>query len=55
VLARLLREPLVHFLVLGGILFAIFGHGGSNAGIADRQVVVSEPDIDRLAEGFTRT
>jgi hypothetical protein len=55
VLARLLREPLVHFLVLGGVLFAIFGRGGSDAGVADRQIVVSEADIDRLAEGFSRT
>ena len=54
-LARLLREPLVHFLLLGAVLFAIFGRGGSSAGIADRQIVVSEADIDRLAEGFTRT
>ena len=28
-LARLLREPLLHFLLLGGVLFAIFGRGGS--------------------------
>jgi PPIC-type PPIASE domain len=55
VLARLLREPLVHFLVLGGVLFAIFGRGGSDAAVADRQIVVSEADINRLAEGFSRT
>jgi hypothetical protein len=55
VLARLLREPLVHFLALGGVLFAIFGHGGSDAGVADRQIVVSEADIERLAAGFSRT
>jgi parvulin-like peptidyl-prolyl isomerase len=56
VLARLLREPLLHFLLLGGVLFAIFGRGGpSDAGIADRQIVVSEADIARLADGFSRT
>ena len=54
-LARLLREPLVHFLLAGGVLFAIFGRGGSSTGIADRQIVVSEADISRLAEGFSRT
>ena len=55
-LARLLREPLVHFLLLGGVLFAIFGRGGpSDAGRADSQIVVSEADISRLAEGFSRT
>jgi hypothetical protein len=56
VLARLLREPLLHFLLLGGVLFAIFGRGGPpDGGIADRQIVVSAADISRLAEGFTRT
>ena len=54
-LARLLREPLVHFLVLGAVLFVIFGRGGSDAGVADRQIVVSEADIGRLVEGFSRT
>jgi PPIC-type PPIASE domain len=54
-LARLVREPLLHFLVLGGVLFAIFGRGGSDASVADRQIVVSEADINRLAEGFSRT
>jgi hypothetical protein len=56
VLARLLREPLLHFLLLGGVLFAIFGRGvPSDAGLADRHIIVSEADISRLAEGFSRT
>jgi hypothetical protein len=55
VLIRLLREPLLHFLLLGGLLFAIFGRGGSAAGEADRQIVVSDADIDRLAAAFSRT
>ena len=54
-LMRLLREPLLHFLLLGGVLFAIFGRGGSTAGVDDRQIVVREADIDRLAAGFSRT
>ncbi len=54
-LVRLLREPLLHFLLLGGVLFAVFGRGGSTAGVDDRQIVVSEADIDRLASGFSRT
>ena len=49
-LGRLLREPLLHFLLLGGVLFAIFGAARRhNAGVADRQIVVSAADIDRLA------
>ncbi len=54
-LARLLREPLLHFLLLGGVLFAVFGRGESTAGVDDRQIVVSEADINRLAAGFERT
>jgi hypothetical protein len=54
-LIRLLREPLLHFLLLGGVLFAAFGRGESTAGVDDRQIVVSEADIDRLAAGFSRT
>jgi hypothetical protein len=52
---RLLREPLLHFLLLGGLMFAVFGRGNSDAGGADRQIVVSGADIDRLAAAFSRT
>ena len=54
-LRRLLREPLLHFLLLGGLMFAVFGRGNSDAGGADRQIVVSGADIDRLAAAFSRT
>ena len=54
-LRRLLREPLVHFLLLGGALFAIFGHGGTDVRGGDWQIVVSAADINRLATGFSQT
>jgi hypothetical protein len=54
-LTRLLREPLLHFLLLGGLLFAVFGRGNSEVGGADRHIVVSGADIDRLAAAFSRT
>jgi hypothetical protein len=54
-LTRLIREPLLHFLLLGGVLFAVFGRGGSTATVDDRQIVVSEADIERLAAGFSQT
>ena len=54
-LRRLLREPLLHFLLLGGLMFAVFGRGSSDAGATDRQIVVSGADIDRLAAAFSRT
>jgi hypothetical protein len=54
-LSRLLREPLLHFLLVGGLMFAVFGRGSSDAGGADRQVLVSGADIDRLVAAFSRT
>jgi hypothetical protein len=54
-LRRLLREPLLHFLLLGGLLFAVFGRGNTEAGGVDRHIVVSGADIDRLAAAFSRT
>jgi hypothetical protein len=54
-LKRLLREPLVHFLLLGGLLFVIFGRGELEKGGDNRQIVVSEADIERLAASFAQT
>jgi hypothetical protein len=54
-LRRLMREPLLHFLLLGGLMFAIFGRGNPDAATADRHIVVSGADIDRLAAAFSRT
>jgi len=54
-LSRLLREPLLRFLLLGGLLFAIFGHGDAGSGVADKRIVVTAGDIGRLSEQFERT
>jgi hypothetical protein len=54
-LRRLLHEPLLHFLLLGGLLFAVFGRGNPDAATAGRQILVSRADIDRLAAAFSRT
>jgi hypothetical protein len=52
---RLLREPLIHFLILGAGLFVIyFAVNGSVSNPADR-IVVDETRILRLAEQFQRT
>ncbi len=47
-----LREPLVHFLVLGALLFILNGMFGSSAP-ADPTIRVSEPAIARLAQLFS--
>jgi hypothetical protein len=54
-LARLAREPLLHFLVLGGLLFIVFGRGGSAPNAGNRDIVVTAADIERIAAGFART
>jgi hypothetical protein len=54
-LKRLLREPLLHFLLAGGLLFAIFGRGNAETSEVDREIVVSAADIDRLVGAFSRT
>ena len=54
-LRRLLREPLVHFLVLGALLFAASGFVGGGAGVSDKKIVVTAADIGRLSQQFLRT
>jgi hypothetical protein len=51
---RLLREPLVHFAVIGGLLFAAFG-GGGEAPQGAAEIVVGRGEIDRIAAGFRST
>lgn len=50
----LLREPLVHFLLLGAGLFALWSVLGEPSSRNDR-VVVTEGHVARLIEGFSRT
>lgn len=54
-LKRLLREPLVHFLLLGGVLFAADGTLVKRASTEPGKIVVSQIRIDHLKEGFART
>jgi hypothetical protein len=53
---KLLREPLVHFLAAGTLLFAAYGWLGSegDSGPADRRVVVGEREAAWLAETWQR-
>ena len=52
---RLLKEPLVHFLVLGALIFA--GHGllGRDGARAPGRIVVSQGQLESMRVGFTRT
>ena len=50
----LLREPLVHFLLLGGLLFLFFEWRGSGGPTSSR-IVITPGLVEHLASGFGRT
>lgn len=53
ILKRVVREPLVHFLAIGGALFVINGlvHG-PDQGPASDTIVISEGRVNQIAESF---
>ena len=52
---RLLREPLLHFLMLGAALFGVYGLARDRTPDRTGQIVVTQSQIEQLAIGFTRT
>jgi hypothetical protein len=52
--ARWLREPLVHFLAIGALLFLAFHWRGAGGSGSDR-IVITPGQIDAIAAAFTRT
>jgi hypothetical protein len=52
----LLREPLLQFLVLGAVLFGLFGmFGKGNEAEAPAKIVIPAARVATLADGFART
>jgi hypothetical protein len=52
---RILREPLLHFLLLGTVIFAAYGFVSKRGSNEPGKIVISEGQIAALAEGFART
>ncbi len=52
---KLLREPLVHFLALGAVLFGIGILRGDAAGPTSDRIEITPGMTERLLEGFRRT
>jgi hypothetical protein len=52
--ASFLREPLLHFLVLGAALFGLYGLVGKKE-TEPAKIVVSAAQIENMANGFART
>jgi hypothetical protein len=52
---RLLKEPLVHFLALGALLFAAYGLLNRNGAPAPGRIVVSQGQLASMKETYIRT
>jgi hypothetical protein len=52
---RLLREPLLHFLVLGAALFGLFSIVDKRSPEAPTKIVISAARVSALADRFART
>lgn len=50
-----LREPLLHFVALGALLFLWFEWKGGASGPGTHRIVITEGIVQTLASGFTRT
>ena len=53
-LSKFLREPLVHFLAIGAILFALNGWIGRNREPESNRIVVTAGRIEHLAASFAQ-
>ncbi|VAX06892.1 hypothetical protein MNBD_GAMMA25-1516 [hydrothermal vent metagenome] len=51
---RLLREPLLHFLIIGAGLFFLFNQIGNPVIDKDNKIIISKTDIDVLAKIWLR-
>jgi peptidyl-prolyl cis-trans isomerase C len=54
-MARWLREPLVHFLIAGATIFAFYAWRGDAVDAGDRQIIVREAQVQRLANIWSQT
>ena len=52
---KLLREPLFHFLLLGGALFGIFAFAGRWTEARPDRIVITPGLVENLRLGFTRS
>jgi hypothetical protein len=52
---KILREPLVHFLALGAIVFLLFNLNARRDAPQDSRIVVDSGKVEQLVIGFSRT
>ncbi|NIW24583.1 MAG: hypothetical protein GWN29_08475, partial [Gammaproteobacteria bacterium] len=47
-MAKFLKDPLAHFVLLGAAIFAFFALTDEESGVGERQIVIPEAEIDGL-------
>ena len=52
---RILKDPLLHFLLIGAALFLVFGFFKGSAGNEESRIIITGGDIEDLKANFTRT
>jgi len=52
---KLMREPLVHFLLLGAAIFAAYSLMSNGVGGEPGKIVITQGQLASMREGFTRT
>lgn len=52
---RFLREPLVHFLLIGAALFVAYSFANEEEAVIPNRIIVSSGQIEQLSENFKRT
>jgi len=52
---KLLKDPLLHFLLIGALLFIVFELAKGPAGIEENRIIITRGDIEALQANFTRT
>jgi hypothetical protein len=50
-----LREPLLHFLLIGAVLYLLFAWTGAGEGAGSNRIAVTSGQVEQLVAGFTRT
>lgn len=55
VFARLIREPLVQFLLIGAAIFGVYALTAGQQGVRRDRIVVSEGRVQQLAQVFAKT
>jgi parvulin-like peptidyl-prolyl isomerase len=52
---RILKDPLLHFLLIGAALFLLFGLFKGRAGNEENKIIITFGDIEALQASFSRT